>query len=169
MNDSKNGDFNFFHGCKTSDDIRQKYLRMAKQLHPDLGGTTAEFQEMQNQYEKKIDAANTKESSESKAGYDCKWTEYDIDLMNKINEVIHLDGIEIEIMGQWAWISGNTYPVKDSIKAAGFKWSKGKKSWYYATYISSKKKRFSKYNKLDEIRDVFGAARIDSKPRKKMA
>ena len=28
------------------------------------------------------------------------------------------------------WISGNTYPVRDSLKADGFKWSAKKRAWW---------------------------------------
>lgn len=28
------------------------------------------------------------------------------------------------------WVSGNTYPVKDSLKADGFKWSAKKRAWW---------------------------------------
>lgn len=40
------------------------------------------------------------------------------------------------------WISGNTYPVKDSLKADGFKWSAKKRAWWmtiaeYAAKVSA--------------------------------
>lgn len=35
------------------------------------------------------------------------------------------------------WVHGDTKPVKDTLKEAGFKWASGKKLWYFAAVPSS--------------------------------
>lgn len=37
-----------------------------------------------------------------------------------IEQIIHLDGITIELVGYWTWVTGNTFPVKQTLKTAGF-------------------------------------------------
>lgn len=52
-------------------------------------------------------------------------------LNDALNAVVDLDGISIEICGAWVWLSGNTYPHKAAIKAAGYRWASAKKMWYF--------------------------------------
>ena len=37
----------------------------------------------------------------------------------------------VELCGCWLWISGDTKPVKEELKAAGCRWSSSKKMWYW--------------------------------------
>ena len=113
----------YFIGVETLEELKKKYKELAKQLHPDLGGSKEKFQEMNNEYDKlleslkankKANKANNKDSDKFK----------DI-----INELIKYNELTIEIIGSWLWISGNTYPLRDMIKNLGLLWSKGRKSF----------------------------------------
>ena len=46
------------------------------------------------------------------------------------NEVRGIKGISVTDSPYCVWVGGNTYPVRDRIKAQGFKWSPNKKQWY---------------------------------------
>lgn len=46
-----------FADCVDKDMARGRYLRLVKELHPDMGGSVEEFQEMKNQYEKYLKEA----------------------------------------------------------------------------------------------------------------
>ena len=48
-----------------------------------------------------------------------------------IEKIIHLPGIDIELCGHWIWVSGDTRPVKETLKAAGLQFASKKIKWYY--------------------------------------
>ena len=41
----------YFDNCTTLDEAKKLYRELVKKLHPDLGGDTASFQAMQNEFE----------------------------------------------------------------------------------------------------------------------
>lgn len=46
-----------------------------------------------------------------------------------INAIIGLN-LTIEMRGTWVWVTGDTKPQKEALKAAGYKWSPKKVAWY---------------------------------------
>ena len=85
------------------------------------------------------------------------------DMLNEaINAVIGLSGINIEVCGAWVWLSGNTKPHKESIKAAGYWWAKKKCSWYFrpADYKSRNKGDWD----MEKIRDKYGSVSVSNTP-----
>ncbi len=65
-----------------------------------------------------------------------------------------LPGIHFEIVGCFFWVTGNTYPNRDALKTAGFKWSKSKSAWYKSPegYARGGRKKYS----LGYIRMKYG-------------
>jgi hypothetical protein len=50
-----------------------------------------------------------------------------------VKELVSLpDDCKKEVKGSYTWISGNTRPIKEDLKAAGFWWSKKNSAWYRA-------------------------------------
>lgn len=47
-----------FHDCYTPDEIRDRYRKLAHQLHPDKGGTDEGFRDLQEQYERRLPMAS---------------------------------------------------------------------------------------------------------------
>lgn len=45
---------NYFYGCETVEDCKQRYKELSKTLHPDMGGKAEEFNEMFDQYQEAI-------------------------------------------------------------------------------------------------------------------
>ena len=50
-------------------------------------------------------------------------------------ELEKIDGIIWEQSGDWYWISGDTLPHKDELKALGCRWSKKRQKWYWKPSI----------------------------------
>ena len=44
----------YFTDCTDKEQVRQRYKKLAKELHPDVGGDEKEFQEMKRQYEQRL-------------------------------------------------------------------------------------------------------------------
>ena len=143
----------WFKECITLEEVKATYKRLAKLHHPDLGGDTATMQEINKEYAfasaKAIKGANLSEEE----------TEHEIlssELYRAaIEQVIHLDGITIELVGYWIWITGNTYPVRAELKAAGFFFASKKAAWYFRT--AEYKVNRSSGKSLDQIKEKYGS------------
>ncbi|HWZ02152.1 MAG TPA: hypothetical protein VNX40_01005 [Mucilaginibacter sp.] len=153
----------WFNDCGTLEEVKATYKKLAKQYHPDLGGDTVTMQEINKEYAfasaKAIKGANLSEEE----------TESEIlsseAYRNAIEKIIYLDGITIELVGYWLWVTGNTYPVRATLKEAGFLFASKKLAWYFRTaeYKVSKGGKKS----LDEIRSKYGSEVLnDDKPKR---
>jgi hypothetical protein len=131
-------------------------------LHPDRGGDTVKFQELQRQFES---FRPTKEKYNGETA-----DQAPVEFMTVIENLIHIPGIMIEIIGSWIWISGDTKPVSELIKVAAkdcptFRviWNKKRKVWqiYAGKYRRFHREDLSK----DEIVSRYGSQSISSQPR----
>ena len=166
---------NYFINCETQEEARQLYHRLAMANHPDRGGNTATMQEINNQYSAWVasfahSAARQRQAEAHQANRASQVDFIDLDeitelLKAKIQEIINLPEIEIEICGLWIWITGNTRPVKDALKAAGCRWSHEKTAWYYPTVPSHNRQHIT----LDEVRARYGSTKISREDEKQPA
>ena len=146
---------NFFNlsNIKTLEDLKKEYFKLAKVYHPDKGGSKEEFQFLQNEYE----LLQNKILSGNNYSFEEKENENNIsDIFKEIIDlIIFIDGITIEIIGSWVWIGGNTYPVKEQLKEAGFLFAPNKKLWYWhpGEFRKFKNKELS----MDQIRKQYGS------------
>lgn len=146
----------FRNGYTEINELKKQYKKLAFQLHPDRGGSNAEFQEMSNQYEKALESALRSDyKMEGKIVDELK---IDKDMREVLNKIIKLQGIIIEIVGNWLWVTGNTYALKNEIKAAGFKFARKKVAWYWNN--GDYKKRSKKQFHLNEIKSMYGVQEV---------
>ncbi len=154
---------NWFNNCGTLDEVKATYKKLAKQYHPDLGGDTATMQEINKEYAfasaKAIKGANLSEEE----------TEHEIlsseAYRKAIEQIIHLEGITIELVGYWIWVTGNTYAVRAALKAAGFYFASKKAAWYFRT--AEYKVSRSSGKSLDEIRNKYGSELVNDGAKRK--
>lgn len=136
------------------DSLKKQYHKLAKKYHPDAGGTTIQFQELENEYSKlfkKLLAGSNLNEEQKK-----NEIELDENLNKALIQIISLPGIEIELVGKWLWASGLTFPIRNELSAAGFKWAPVKKMWYYAGVESAGRGKSS----IEEIRARYGTEKI---------
>ena len=105
----------YFHGCSSLEEVKKRYKELALKHHPDRGGDTATMQQINLEYESvlKNPFYSFSEKSEQEQQEFIKYPEI-------INQIIGLDGVIIEIIGNWIWLSGNTYPFRTQLKEIGF-------------------------------------------------
>ena len=168
----------YFKNVETLEELRKQYRDLLKKFHPDNENGSEEttkainaeyeqlFKVLKNRHESKTD--NSTDSGSKKSYDNMKWNfEEDEKLRDILNKVIHFENITIEIIGNWIWLSGNTYPYKKDLKELGFKWASQKKNWYWhsETYVKKSHRKLS----MDEIRDYYGSTEVETESRKKLA
>ncbi|MNY28341.1 hypothetical protein D3C86_1623120 [compost metagenome] len=72
-----------------------------------------------------------------------------------IEQIVNLDGIVIELVGLWIWVTGQTYPVRAELKTAGLFFAPKKQAWYYRS--EDLKELRGGRKSLDEIRSKYGS------------
>jgi len=153
----------YFQNPKTLEELKRQYKTLAMKYHPDMGGSTEAMQAVNAEYDKlftllKKVAENGSEgfTSESKA-FENEGAFKDI-----IEQIIHFSGIDIEIIGTWIWVTGNTFQYKDKLKELKFQWVKTKTAWCW--HEGEYQKHYKKQYSLDDIRKMWGSEKVGNKP-----
>lgn len=150
--------YTFFKGVGSQSELRRVFKELCKQFHPDNGGDSEKFKAMMQEYkELLVKLANCDDKSQWAAKKEAESASEYADLIAKLQK---LSGIVIEQCGSWLYLHGNTIAHKEMIKQFGFRWSKNKKDWYWAPYLSDKKTR-GRYS-MDTIRTMYGSRTYNS-------
>lgn len=154
----------WFAGITHLDDLKAKYKKLALEYHPDVSkrDTTREMQEINAEYKllfKSMLSGSGATETEVKEAWGIE-LEY-IDVLNKLAAI---DGIKIELVGSWIWVSGNTYANKTKLKEIGCQWAPKKMLWYYR----SEEHRTASHGKLsyEEIKAKYGSKDVTGKYKK---
>jgi len=145
----------FFAECKTLEDLKKLYHKLAVKFHPDLGGDPEVMKAINNEYDEVFPKLKNIHFSNTKQEYYTKETDESADFFKDIiDKLIKMDGLKIEVVGCFIWLSGNTMDYKDKIKEMSFKWSANKKMWYLAPkgYRKFSNKNFT----YDDICGMYG-------------
>lgn len=160
----------YFKDVQTLEELRKQYRDLLKKFHPDNPqGSTQATQEINTEYDRlfkmlKDRHTQTTGNAESKGKTDFSKMKYDFaedqKLREALQQIINFEGINIEIIGCWIWVDGNTYDYKDALKNIGFKWAREKKKWYFHTEVFRKKSH--KKLSMDDIRNYYGSTDIET-------
>lgn len=167
----------YFTNIFTLEELRKQYRDLLKKFHPDNPtGSTQATQEINAEYDRLFESLkNHHESSTAGSTTSTKTTfddlKFDFESDQKMREVlqqiISLEGINIEIVGCWIWVDGNTYQYKDSLKELSFKWAREKKKWYFHT--EAFRKRSKRKLTMDDIRNYYGSTEVETEYTYKLA
>lgn len=157
----------YFKDCRTIEDVKKRYRELAKKLHPDCGGSAEEFKCMSAEYEEAFERCKNVHINAEGETYEKETAETPEEFADLIEKLLHMDGVHIEIIGSWVWLTGNTMIYKDEIKAAGFWWSKSKRAWYY-NGSEHKTRRRGRYS-MDGLRMKWGTIEVEKEPQRKLA
>jgi len=161
-----NSKLNYFKNCTTLEEVKSLYKELAKTNHPDKGGDIVVMQAINAEYSIacKIIASGAGMTSE----------EFEQSILdseaykNAINAVINLENITVECVGNWVWVTGNTYPHKDILKSAGFMFAGKKKAWYFRTADFAVKNRNNRFS-LEDIKNKYGSKVISANYQRSIA
>jgi len=149
----------WFQECASLDEVKAMYKKLAKQYHPDLGGDTEMMQQINLEFrEASAKVINGSGLTEEEATEKIRFSE---EYRQAIEKVIHLEGITIEVIHKWIWVTGQTRKHKDTLKAAGYFFASKKQAWYFRTDEYKVKKGGKK--DLDEIRAKYGSEIVYSR------
>jgi hypothetical protein len=131
---------------------------LAKQHHPDRGGATETMQAINNEYAfacakilngENINSVETEEEILKAEKY-----------REALEKIISLEGVIIELVGAWIWITGNTYPHRAILKQSGYLFAHKKVAWYFRT------DEFKTHNRhqltLEQIKAKYGSKDISN-------
>ncbi len=162
----------YFTNVSTLEQLRRQYKELLKKYHPDnANGCTTATQDINAEYDKLFKVLKDKHESKSDKTTDStayKDSEYsnmydsqdDKTLREILQKIINFDGIEIELVGSWLWVSGNTFKYKKDLKELGFKWASQKKMWYWKSEAYHKKSKQSL--SMEDIRSYYGSTKVYS-------
>ena len=156
----------YFSNCKSIEEAKRLYHKLAVKNHPDLGGNLETMQAINNEYD--LIAEQLKNIHESVNGdtytsEQSENTEIPADFRDMINNLIHMDGVTIELVGRWIWLTGNTYSHKDTIKQLGFKYASNKKAWFWHSEQDGTANKRSM--SLDKIKEKYGCTAFQTNSR----
>lgn len=166
----------YFKDVNTLEELRKQYKELLKKYHPDnANGNTEACQEINTEYDGLFKVLKNRhekstDNQENNAKTDFNNMKYDFSEDAKLREVLQriitFEGINIEIVGCWIWVDGNTYAYKNVLKEIGFKWAREKKKWYFHT--EAFRKRSHKKLSMDDIRNYYGSTEVETDGTKRL-
>lgn len=165
--------YTYFNDCTTQAEAKARYRELVKENHPDAGGDTKTMQDINAEYARfQSEGAKTEARERQRTAHaQDRKSAADFHNLDEVGEQIrvmiefalNLDGVEVELMGLWVWLTGNTKAHREAFKtwneanpASRWKWSPKKTAWYFAGVPTFNRKETS----LDEIRNSYGSQKF---------
>lgn len=148
----------FFKNIETLEELKAQYRALAIKNHPDRGGDVEVMKAINNEYDdlfKRVKDIHKNAKGETYTKENAETPEQFRDI---IDALLRMQGVDVEVIGCFIWVSGNTKAYKDEIKKLGFKWHSNKKMWYKAP--DDYRKRSRKKYEMDEIRSMYGTSGV---------
>lgn len=146
--------------ANTAEALKAAYRAACKRYHPDINPDGAEIMKLINAayafLKEHLGRWSTSQRDRTETPIDEIFTE----ILSKIR---HFPGINIEVCGTWLWVTGDTRPVRETLKDAGLRFASKKVAWYWRPegYRKKSRREFT----LDEIRGTFGSREIETEER----
>lgn len=150
----------YFTNCKTLEQLKAEYKKLALKNHPDCGGDEQTMKEINKEYDEVFPKLKNIHVNKDGQAYEKENTETVDEFKDIITALMRMELVTAEIIGSFIWVSGNTKPYKDQLKELGFKWHSKKLCWYKSPegYRRSGKKQYS----MDEIKEMYGVQFSDT-------
>ncbi len=116
---------NYFAGVTDIETLRKRYRELLKQYHPDNGGSVAEMQSINAEYDR-LFADFSKVNMSDGQSYTYEENEQFKAILNEITGV----NMTVQIIGSWIWCF-DCYQYRDQLKGLGFTWCSKKRAWVW--------------------------------------
>lgn len=144
---------NYFTNCRTVEEIKTLYRKLARQHHPDLGGDTATMQEVNRQYHEAL-AHCDGQTTRDEQGRAHRYTynrETEQELMDKIQALLKIlpAHCEVLLIGRWIWITGTRREdsvAREALKAEKAIWHAKRLCWYWRAFQAKHYGRQSRHD-----------------------
>ena len=159
---------NYFKDVQNVKELKKEYHKLVLKNHPDKGGDHETMVAIVLEYEWAIKNLFDKDGNRlggAKANGSTSHYNFEADgFREALDKLMQLDGLDIEVCGDWIWVGGNTLANKDAIKAAGCRWAKAKRLWYWRPegYVKMSRRTCS----MDKIRELHGSEVFKSNGKK---
>ncbi len=135
------------------DQTKIKFRKLAHIHHPDKGGDGEKMKQLITSYKTHLRRLESEQNPTDDKPFDYQ---IEKELIDKIEIFAGIQGIVIELIGKWIWVSGDTKSIKDQLKENGFKYAPKKQLWYFRQENQAQK--YHKSDKtIDEIRSKYGS------------
>ena len=143
---------------ETLEGLKAQYRKLAMQHHPDRGGDTETMKTVNAEYDTLFEILKDIHKTKDGETYTARQpsSETADQFKNLISELMKMEDIVIEIIGCFVWVTGNTKPHREQLKALKFQWHSKKIAWYLKP--EDYRKRSHKDYDLDEIRSMYGTS-----------
>jgi hypothetical protein len=149
---------NYFQGLSNIAEIKTRYRELARKHHPDLGGCLETMKAINAQYHQCLKNGHGQEQDGRKYTYQ---SEREQEIMDKISELLKLPELQIDLIGLWVWVRGNTKPQKEALKGQGCRWHAGRQCWYWKPFGLGQSR--SNPGSLEELALKYGVQGFKSK------
>jgi len=150
---------------KDIDSLKKQYFKLAKKYHPDAGGTTSQFQQLQSEYEKLL------QSLLKGSNFTTEQKNNEIELDKAMREIVDIlagfTDVDIQLVGKWLWMKGNSLwipSIRPAITQAGARPLKKDGVWYFVYKGAETKSKGG--TSMEDIIKKYGSQKIDvAKPK----
>lgn len=142
----------YFANVKDLEELRKEYKKLLKRFHPDQPEGSEEATKAINaEYEMLFESLKNSSSNDTRNDFN---EEFDNAFRGILSKIIDLN-VDIEIIGSWIWLSGNTYVIKETLKRLGFRWINSRNRW--AWHSEPFRKTNGKKRSMNELRNYYGS------------
>ena len=119
---------------ETLEDLKAMYRQLAMKHHPDRGGSDDAMKAVNNEFDTLFPKLKDIHKTKDGETYTAKQTSAETadNFKDLISKLMKMDDIIIEIIGCFVWVTGNTRPHKEQLKALKFQWHSKKIAWFLA-------------------------------------
>jgi hypothetical protein len=141
---------NFFVGCDSLERVEQRFIELTKVFagqNEMLGLIHADYTVLKGTHSIAKPADTNKDQVTMN------------DMIDALHAKVKSEGIQVEIIKDWLWVSGRTFDIRNELKELGFRYSSDKKAWYFR---NEEKRVSGKHDPLpfNEIREKYGSREV---------